>query len=238
MDELEKEIYRLHAQLPAYKKKKIRSKEIISKFLERTNNPYIAWSTGKDSTAVLGLTRELKDIVAVHIDSGVELPGTKETREAVQNVIHYTSSKMFLEIAEEYGLDSKETRKENFVNDFEKNHNFDGVVMGLRTEESNARKYNAKRGMIYARKDGFVVCNPISNWTMTDVFAYLFENGLPIHPHYLIKGPFPTSERRVGSYVSSRNRGAEFGRFVKLKYFYPDIYNDLVQRFPELKKYS
>lgn len=237
MEEYEIQSFKLHARLPGFKRKVIKSKAIIREFLTISKNPYIAWSTGKDSTVVLGLTRELKNIPAVHIDSGVELPGTKETREKVGNVIHYTTNELFLDIAEEYGLNSKETRKSRFVKEFEKKHNFDGVIMGLRTEESNARKYNAKRGPIYQKKDGIYVCNPILNWTMIDVFAYLFENDLPIHPHYLIKGPFPTSERRVGSYVSSRNRGAELGRFVKLRYFYPEVFNDLARRFPELKKY-
>lgn len=238
MEKHEIESYKLHARMPGFKRKVEKSKDIIKEFLTVASNPYIAWSTGKDSTVVLGLTRGIKNITAVHLDGGVELPGTKETRNKIDNVIHYQSPQSFLYVAGQYGLDSKETRKGNFFKEFEDSHDFDGVIMGLRMDESNIRKYNAKRGAIYQRKDGYHVCQPILNWTMTDVFAYLFTENLPIHPHYLLKGPFPTSERRVGSYVSSRNRGAEFGRFVKLKYFYPELYRELVDKFPELKKYS
>ena len=238
MEQHEKEMYLLHARLPSFKRKVQKSKDVIGKFLQISENPYVAWSTGKDSTVILGLTREIKDVVAVHMDSGVELPGTKEVREQVDNVIHHESKQTFLDVAEQFGLNSKETRKADFFAELEDYYNFDGVIMGLRTEESNARKYNAKRGAIYQKKNGQYACNPILNWTTTDVFAYLFSNDLPVHPHYLMPGPFPTEERRVGSYVSSRNRGAEYGRFVKLKYFYPELYRDLISKFPELKEYG
>lgn len=237
MKQEEIETYLLHSTLPSFTKKITRSKMIIKEFLVKCNNPYVAWSTGKDSTAVLGLVREIADIPAVHIDTGVELPGTDETREKMDNVIHFCPEKGFFEIAEIYGLGTKETRKSRFVSEFEKKHSFNGVFIGLRAEESLTRRYNAKRGSIYQRKDGFWVCMPIINWTIKDVFAYLFSKGLPIHPHYLKDGPFPTEQRRVGSYVSSRNRGAEYGRFVQLKYFYPEIYDELAKKFPELKQY-
>lgn len=238
MKESEKELYILHASLPVFNRKVAKSKRIIEEFLAKCKNPYIAWSTGKDSTAVLGLVREIANIPAVHIDGGVELPGTKETREKIDNVIHYRTTETFLELADKYGLDSKETRKDNFVKEFEETHSFNGVIMGLRKDESVTRRFNSKRGAIYQRKDGFWTCNPILDWNTRDVFAYLFSNNLPIHPHYLLDGPFDTEERRVGSYVSSRNRGAEYGRFVQLRYFYPELYNDLIKRFPELKQYN
>lgn len=237
MKEQEVELYMLHSSLPSFINKVSKSKKIIEEFLRKCNNPYIAWSTGKDSTVVLGLTREIADVPAAHIDNGVELPGTDEIRSQFLNVIHYKAKTPFLELAEEFGLGSKETRKTTLVKEFENDYNFNGVLMGLRKDESLIRRYNSKRGYIYQKNDGNWVCNPILDWNVRDVFAYLFQKRLPIHPHYLMDGPFPTEKRRVGSYVSSRNRGAEYGRFAQLKYFYPDVYEELVDRFPELKQY-
>lgn len=232
------EMFMLHSTMPSFINKVEKSKKVIKEFLEKCSNPYVAWSTGKDSTAVLGLTRGVKeDVVAVHIDSGVELPGTDETREKVNNVIHFKTERPFLDLAEEFGLETKETRKSVFVKQLEETYSFDGVLMGLRADESRTRKQNAKRGMIYQRRDGMWICNPILYWTMKDVFAYIVSRGLPIHPHYLMDGPFELKHRRVGSYVSSRNRGSEFGRFAQLRYFYPEIYEELVNKFPELKTY-
>ena len=238
MKESDVELFMLHSTMPSFINKVRLGKQVISEFLEKCSNPYVAWSTGKDSTVVLGLTREVKDdVVAVHIDSGVELPGTDEIRESVSNVIHFKTERPFLELADEFGLESKETRKSRFVKQLEDSYLFDGVLMGLRADESRTRKQNAKRGMIYQREDGMWTCNPILHWSMRDVFAYLLSRELPIHPHYLIDGPFELEHRRVGSYVSSRNRGAEFGRFTQLRYFYPELYEELVERFPELKQY-
>lgn len=239
VNESQIELFMLHSTMPSFIKKVLDSKVVISEFLTKCSNPYIAWSTGKDSTVVLGLTREVNnDIVAVHIDSGVELPGTDETRSQVNNVIHFKTEQPFLELADEFGLDSKETRKSQFVKQLEESYSFNGVIMGLRADESSARKYNAKRGAIYQRKDGMWTCNPILKWSMRDVFAYLLTRNLPIHPHYLIDGPFSLEHRRVGSYVSSRNRGAEYGRFAQLRYFYPELYEELVNRLPVLKQYT
>lgn len=230
------ELFRLHAMLPSYQKKVSESQQIIEDFLEVTERPYVAFSTGKDSTALLGLVRECSDVVAVHLDNGVELPGTKEVRESFDNVIHHQGEN-FIELAKKYGLGSKETRKALGFQEVIDLYGFDGVFMGLRKSESAARSYNAKRGMIYKKTNGLLVCQPLLHWTIKDAFAYLVVNDLPIHEHYKLPGPFPLEERRVGSYVSSRNRGAEYGRFRKLEFFYPDIYRELVYLFPELKKY-
>lgn len=231
------EVYRLHSKMPSFKKKVDRSIEIIKQFLITTKNPYIAWSTGKDSTCCVGLVRKIKNIPAVHLDNGVELPGTAETREKIDNVIHHVADTLFLDLMDQYGFEAKELRKKNFVEQFEENNYFDGVILGLRADESRVRLHNARRGNIYKRKDGMYVCCPILHWNIKDVFAYLIKENLPIHPHYLMDSQRPIEERRVGSFISSRNRGAALGRFVWIRQQYPELFAELSVRFPEIKKY-
>lgn len=237
MKESDKEMYLLHAQMPGFRRKVKQSIEIIQEFLRISRNPYIAWSTGKDSTCCVGLVRQVANVPAVHLDNGVELPGTAETREKMDNVIHHIAEVPFLDLMEQYGFEARELRKENFVRAFEQKYDFDGVILGLRAEESRARILNAKNGPIYKKKDGIYVCCPILYWSVRDVFAYLLSNELPIHPHYLLDSAQPLEERRVGGFISSRNRGAEMGRFVWLRQQYPNVFQMLAERFPEIKKY-
>jgi len=70
-----------------------------------------------------------------------------------------------------------------------------------------------------------------------DVFAYLLQKNLPIHPMYTRESHQPLEYRRVGGFMSSRNRGAEYGRFVWLREQYPDLWREISTKYPEIKKY-
>lgn len=230
------ERFRIYAKLPVFRRRVEKSLSILRAFIEKSENPYVAWSTGKDSTACVGLARAIKNIVAVNLDNGVELPDNAKVLKQVDNVLVYHAEHLFLDLMDQYGFESPKLRKSNFVKEFEQKYNFDGVIVGLRRDESAVRKRYLK-GSIYQRKDGFWVCLPIIDWSINDVFAYLITNDLPIHEMYTKKSHMPLERRRVGGFVSSRNRGAEFGRFVWLREQYPEVWKDLSARYPEIKKY-
>lgn len=233
---MDKEQYRIYAKLPVFKRRVARTHQIIKEFLQIAKTPYIAWSTGKDSTACVGLVRDHQNIVAVHHDNGVELPDNYVIRQQIDNVVVHKAENLFLDLMDEYGFESSKLRKSNFVKEFEQRHNFDGVILGLRKQESAVRKRFVNRHT-YQRKDGIWVCLPILHWQLDDVFAYLLQEDLPIHPIYTCQSNQPLEYRRVGSFISSRNRGAEYGRFVWLREQYPDLWQDLTEKFPEVKKY-
>ncbi len=233
---MDKEVYRLHSKLPAYSRQVRRSHEIIKEFLTISKNPYIAWSTGKDSTACIGLVREHENIIAVNHDNGVELPDNYLILEQMDNVVVHKSESLFLDLMDEHGFESSKLRKKNFVKEFETNGNYDGVILGLRKQESAVRKRYVNKP-IYQRKDGMWVCLPVLYWRLEDVFAYLLQKNLPIHPMYTRESHQPFEYRRVGGFMSSRNRGAEYGRFVWLREQYPDLWREISNKYPEIKKY-
>lgn len=230
------EQFRVYAKLPVFKRRVERSLQVVKEFLEITENPYIAWSTGKDSTACIGLVREFRNVVAVNMDNGVELPDNAEVLRQIDNVYVYHADRLFLDLMDEYGFESPKLKKGNFVRRFEQEHNFDGVIMGLRRDENAVRK-RYLRGHIYQRKDGMWTCLPILHWSMYDVFAYLLVKELPIHPMYTRDSLQPLEHRRVGGYISGRNRGSEYGRFVWLREQYPETWQELSARYPEVKQY-
>lgn len=240
LDDKAREYFYIYSHLDRHTKKVVQAKEIIEKFLTMCENHYLSWSTGKDSTAVLSILRLIDaehKIPVVHFDLGVELPGTDEYKKNFEDVTTFKPKETILEVMDQYGWEAKEAKKINFINQFTEKKNYDGHMMGLRYDESSARKNLFKRGPIYKRKDGLLVCNPIYNWTLEDVFAYLISSDVPIHPHYSIKSNQPLEHRRVGGYVSGRNRGSEFGRFYWFKEQYPDEFEKLSQKFKEVETY-
>jgi len=53
-------------------------------------------------------------------------------------------------------------------------------ISGVRAEESRTREKSARvHGMVTAR-----TCRPLLWWRGVDVFAYLYQEGLPVHPAY------------------------------------------------------
>lgn len=240
LDDSAKEYFLLYSHLDRHLNKLVASQKIIKQFLNICDNPYLSWSTGKDSTCVLSLVRLVDkeyNIPIIHFDLGVELPNTDAYKKNFENITTFKPKEDILKVMENNGWESKESRKINFINQFTSENNYTGHFMGLRYNESSARKNLYKYGAIYKRSDGLWVCNPIYNWTFEDVFAYLISSDIPVHPHYSIKSNQPLENRRVGGYVSGRNRGAELGRFYWFKEQYPEEFKKLADKFPIVKQY-
>lgn len=238
MSDDEKQMYLLHSQLPSFKRKVEESIITIEEFAKKAENPYSSWSSGKDSTVTLDLARKvIPDIPAVYFNYGVETPGTREVIERTNGVVEITPKETMVQLAKKHGLYSKEVAgiMGELVDKYERISKSDGLLMGIRKEESMSRRYNSKRGSVYKKQNGMWVCTPIVNWTISDVFAYLFSRELPIHPHYLLPGPFETKERRVDSLISGLGEAEQYGRHKKFQYFYPDLYRDITAKLPELK---
>jgi phosphoadenosine phosphosulfate reductase len=66
-----------------------RSRRLIAEGLSRSQRPIVAWSGGKDSTALLCLVREQKpDVEVIYNNPGVEFPETHEFIEHLANKWH------------------------------------------------------------------------------------------------------------------------------------------------------
>lgn len=241
LNEEAREYFFKYSHLNKHINKVLNSTKILKEYLEMCPNTYLSWSCGKDSTVVLSLLRNIDkshEIPVIHFDLGVELPNTEEYKKNFEDITTFKPSRSLLEVMEEFGFESKECKKSNFIKEFTEKNKFDGHIMGLRYDESSARRNLYKKGAVYKREnDGMLVCNPIYNWSFEDVFAYLISSNVPIHPHYSIKSSQPLEERRVGGYVSGRNRGSEFGRFYWFKEQYPKEFYELANKFKEVYKY-
>ena len=112
------------------------------------------------------------------------------------------------------------------------------VIMGLRAEENpNTRGKLARyRGALF-RSPGSDqwTCNPIINWLARDVWGYIVKHDLPYHPIYDQEKFRSREEIRISNWAGVPGRTT--GRFVELKYHYPDLWQALTERYPEAGKY-
>jgi len=123
---------------------------------------------------------------------------------------------------------------------FAEKHHLDTVALGLRAQESGARRMNAwKRGMLYF-VEGLGVWHlcPLAFWTERDVWAYIASRGLRYHPAYdrMAELGIPRERWRISTAMGvtqAREGGLSVWRQIE-----PQMYNALVQDFPMLASFT
>lgn len=245
MDEKLRRQCELWAQMPEHKTKLASARRIVAEALAISTSWYVAFSTGKDSTAVLALVREqAPETVAQHsrhqwmlpesVAYLASVPGVRQV--AYQDFDGTTWAQRWdsQAAAEEVGAiwlaaDQVATRGAPE----------DGVFLGLRAEESAARKVHLRAlGVLHRNQEtGKWQCNPIAWWTVQDVWAYIVSNGVPYNTAYdrLSEIGVLLMQQRIGPLAVERVLG--YGQLATLKRGWPDLYNCYVARYPEASAY-
>ena len=113
-----------------------------------------------------------------------------------------------------------------------------GVILGLRADESHARRMNAiTRGDDYVRADGMRVVLPLQRWSGADVWAYVASNDLPWLRIY--DGATTGRElARSGFVFATGGAGAirRHGVWEDWRRVYPQEFAAWMARFPELDR--
>lgn len=230
-----------------------RQAALIDEHLER-HAGYLAWSGGRDSTAVLALARLVRpDVPVVWFDSGLEFP---ETRIYIQQLAESLSLNLdiipstpdALTVLQESGYWDHATRFGN-GDDL---HNVliteparlaherwgRGELTGLRADESVGRRIllSSDEGH-YTRSDGTIVFAPLWAYTAMRVRGTLKALGVPENPVYskLASLGAPERAQRVGLVVDGNN--AENGRYTYLRNGWPELWEQLVQSLPRLNEW-
>jgi len=243
---------RLYARLPVFKRRVERAKGVIREGLSRCRSPYVAFSGGKDSEVVLHLIIQMRpDIPVVWLHQGAEYPDTEAIIAQLKNDwslnlhIEYVKPGL-LDLLEEYGAYGTvaQTKYKNGdiarrlifepIDRLVETKGYDGVFMGLRWEESMGRSH--VRYLRDVKKDGLWHANPILDWKKEDVWAYITTNNLPYNDVYNKTKFKHRDDIRVAPYAGGTFK--TYGRFVELKYYYPDMFNEFAERFPYVKQYT
>jgi len=245
---IDQDKYRLHAKLPVYRRHVAQAKEIINDVLQYVENPYIAFSCGKDSSV-------LAHLVLQYVPSApLRFLSSGETRlvHNVDDVLGYFRN-LGAEIqeinidrvfSEEWKNATWDEQRKAGRRDMEllNDSSFDCIFMGLRAEESRTRQISLAKNQTEGlprfchryktgkRKD-MIRCCPLANWTTEDVGAYIVEYGLPYLDWYDHQGfEGRTTARLTGDAVRQYT-------LTWLKKHKPDSWNRLSQRFPEFRFY-
>jgi len=229
--------------------------EILQRFGELSRSPYLSFSGGKDSLVMTDIA--LKIIPGARIlyrDCGATMPGTFELFAELEKrwekkiEIWYSKQTIF-DVFRQYGLNHPRLEHhthrilitESMKEWLAENPSVDGYAMGLRAQESAGRRRLAKyRGSIFKtkwyKKKEMWACVPLIWWRVEEVWAYIDYYELPYHPAYESKHHHPREDLRLGVWAGESN--IQWGRWVWLRYYYPELWQELVREFPEASTYT
>lgn len=238
--------FQLHAKTKQYRWRVEQARQRVSEWFSLVTNPYIAFSTGKDSTCVLALVREQRpETPAVYLDADCSYPESEALLRVTPNCIRFPADEPFLDTLARHGLDGgaeldRATMQSTVWGPIKRliaEHQFDGVAYGLRAQESHGRRMNAyTRGAVFRyRRDGLWACQPLWDWSYDDVWAFIVTNNLPYCGVYDRMWDMPEDDQRLSYWAGETKR--RWGRYKWLRRNYPDLFNRLAARIPEVRSY-
>jgi 3'-phosphoadenosine 5'-phosphosulfate sulfotransferase (PAPS reductase)/FAD synthetase len=220
----------LYSKTLEHKYKVQESLNIIKNALKKCDKWYVAFSGGKDATALFYLIENnFPNIVDLHFGNDeLIFPETIDYIELIKNTFGYRffESKMNVkhgDYFEAFSGDSDAIKKVP--------NNWDGCFMGLRAEENTIRKNLLKRKgkWAYYLKNGNWHCHPLLKWKVQDVWAYIYSNNIPYNKTYDI-------QLKSGIKDLQLQRVIPFGYRKSLDILrkaYPSLYNEWLIKFPQ-----
>lgn len=207
--------------------------------LSLCKNPYLSLSFGKDSILMTDLVRE-------------QYPSIPCLFLCSEETMILNNYELLIEEYIELGLNIRIVKMIHEDHDFSitgSNNEFsqeaffegwDGMFMGLRIEESKARRISliskknnviGKRIMRYSsgKRSGILRCCPVSDWTAFEVMLYIKEKRLPYFSIY-----DESCENRTSAQVPYEPNFM----LADLKRNNISRYNELMQMIPSLKIYT
>lgn len=238
--------FQLHARTRRHQFMIRLARERVGEWLALVERPYVAFSTGKDSTCVLSLVREQRpDTPAVYFDADCAYPESATMIAVTPGVMVWPADEPLLDTLARYGLEAgaeleQATMRTTVWGPIRRllaAHAFDGTALGLRAAESFGRRLNARtKGAVYRyKRDGVWACQPIFDWSYDDVWSYIVANDLTYCGVYDKQWDMPEANQRLSYWAGESNR--QFGRYAWLRRHYPELFNRLAAQFPEARNY-
>lgn len=240
----------IHALSPVFRRKVSQAEGFVEQWLERCDRPYIAFSGGKDSVATLGVVQSVAKrhgliVPVMWHNSGVEWPGVPlmiERMRSIGLIKDFYEVKTQADVPELKRMQARgeisAKQKDKIalfvpVDEFIKEYGFTGAAVGLRKEESKGRLLDGiVHGEVFEKKDGFIRCLPINNFSWRDVYAYIAEMQLPLHPIYSapLNGLENRGRIRLSWWLSTDNH--QHGEVDWIKRNYPQVYARIIKEIP------
>ena len=184
-----------------FRQKIIDANEIIENVLNKTKNPVVAFSGGKDSSVILELVRKVNpDVPAMFCNTGVEAKETLEYCKTIENLTEVRPENIsFWDCVCKYGYPDFKGKKghhdgnkccvhlkEKPAKKYCKENKTDLIFLGLTMSESHNRAMllTSRGHTQYVKTWGLWKCYPIWNWTEKDVWNYIQIEGIPYNAGY------------------------------------------------------
>lgn len=233
-----KQLALLHARTKIFHIRLESARIIVEKALDLDLRPYVSFSGGKDSTVVFNLVLEQKpDIVGVWSDDEWFLPETLEYVRRMQALCNIHQIRTQTRHAEWFASAGEWLDLPHYA---KKQLRCNLTFLGLRQEENSQRKLHLRKfgPLFFAENDDCWHCNPIHNWSVMDVWAFIYSNGLDYNRAYdrLTEIGIPLERQRIGPLAVERVLG--YGQLAILKRGWPDLFNRFAEKYPEARGYT
>lgn len=237
-----RKLFLLHAQKPIFKKRVDVALQTIEKFLEKTENPYISVSGGKDSSVLLSLCRRVRPCLdAIYLEMHATYPQSNELLDTYENLTRIVVADRLTQLGK-VGMRGKKGKMSDDLARCQKADpsllsKYDGHFYGLRADESVARRrlYLSRGDIFFRKSDAFWVCQPIATFRYEDVWAYIVSEGINYNTLYNLMWDRPKHAQRVASFTLTRE--ANMGTVASLKAQHPELFNILISKTSEFKEY-
>jgi len=236
--EAEKKLFLLHAKLPAFRRKVEEAQRItLDAFLE-SEKWHLALSGGKDCGCVLELIRGLGlSVPSVFSDDEWWLP---ETEQYLNRLKASGVDLRWIRTNAKHAEWFSTSGDYDGIPDYARQHGFEGVFLGLRKDENSYRRKGlGRRGLLYfSKKDSAWQCSPIGNWSVRDVWAFIFSKGLDYNRAYdrLSEIGIERERQRIGPFAVERAIG--YGQLAILKRGWPEQFRRFAESHPEAANYT
>jgi phosphoadenosine phosphosulfate reductase len=208
----------------------------------------VSYSSGKDSSALLHLVREIDpEVPAAFFDSGAELQSTYDLVRAMGIEIVAPRMTMF-DMARYAGwwgyadpvdpgcpFDAKRVVIEEPSEAFVVRRRLRVLAYGLRAGESRQRaKHAGARGELFEGADRTWYCQPIAYWSTADVWAYIASREIQYNVAYdrMSEAGVERESQRVATLLGER--GAGWGRHAIMRAAEPERFREIAREFPGL----
>ncbi|MCB9172318.1 MAG: phosphoadenosine phosphosulfate reductase family protein [Ardenticatenales bacterium] len=223
MNPQDRALLTMHSRLERFGRKVEEARQTISDALLQCDNPYVAFSAGKDSAALLHLVHEIAPTtpgkILLWAGESQYMNNYSETLVAwgvMLPELQIVECVMRRESWDESSSDRWATLAEGH----------DAYFVGLRASESNGRRLTLRQhGTIYrVRESGLLRICPLAWWSDRDVGAYIVQNNLPLLHSYSIEG----IESRTSARVPRDAYGIREQSLAELKHRDIEGYNHLI----------
>jgi 3'-phosphoadenosine 5'-phosphosulfate sulfotransferase (PAPS reductase)/FAD synthetase len=250
----------MHLRTQAHRRAIDGALRIADRALAGATAPLVAWSGGKDSTALAHLVRMGlgADVQAVSEKDDLDYPGEEAyitelaaawrlrleiVRPPVSPLAWLTERRGTLSAGEDMHSRSAGLSRACFYGVMERaNEGHDVLLWGLRAEESGRRRaLLTSRGAAYALRSGTRRAAPLAHWSGLDVFAYLQAHGIEPLPVYRCCGWIP--EHRLKPWLIRKSwwipgAHAKNGSAAWLRRYWPSLFAKLAALTCDAQSYA